>query len=233
MWLSRAISRAPHPLLAGVRGEGPGQHAGVVAHDHALGAADHADADHHPAAHGVVGLVGGQRADLQERAVGVDDVGDALPDRQLAPAPQAIHRGRPSAGLGLVEKLLDLRELFQHVVAVLAERLTARVHCRRQRGRQQPRQADRCASVDLHRRDTTAARLLHGPRVRGHSCRKRRGESDRLPNLEATRIGATASRRSVVFPALVRCTHGPLGPRPRSASRRIPVVCGLFARPLR
>ena len=29
----------------------------------------------------------------------------------------------------------------------------------------------------------------------------------------------TASRRSVMFPALVRFAHGPLGPRPRSAPR--------------
>ena len=156
-----------HPLLAGIRREGAGQDAGVVAHDHALGAADHADADHHPAAHGVVGAVGGQRADLQKGAVGVDHVGDALPDGQLAPAPQAFHGSRPAAGVGLVEQLLDLRQLLQHVVAVLAERLAAGAHRRRQRRRQQLRRAARCASVDPHRRDTTAARLPPRPRVRG------------------------------------------------------------------
>ena len=200
----------PHPLLAGVRGEGSGQHAGVVAHDHALGAADHSDADHHPSAHGVVGPVGGQRADLQERAVGVDHVGDALPDRQLAPRPQSLHRGGPSTGLGLVEQLLDLRELLQHVVAVLAERLAARVHRRRQRGRQQPRQADRCASVDLHRRDTTAAHDSDRPRVRGHPCPWCLAEIDR----KLTALIAALNKTAEVDAAMAGDVSGIRAPAP-------------------
>ena len=34
-------------------------------------------------------------------------------------------------------------------------------------------------------------------------------------NSEHARVGDAASQRSSVTPALVRCAHGPLGPRPR------------------
>ena len=44
-------------------------------------------------------------------------------------------------------------------------------------------------------------------------------DNPQRPACEATRMGVTASRRSVVIPALVRCAHGPLGPRPRSTPR--------------
>ena len=77
--------QGPHPLLDAVGGHGPGLDSGVVAQNDALGVGDHPDAEHEPAAYGVVGVVAGQGADLKERAVGVQDVGDAFPDGHLPP----------------------------------------------------------------------------------------------------------------------------------------------------
>src|SRR5262249_55429769 len=74
----------------------PAEVGGVVAEDHALGALDHADAQHHAAANVVVGLVAGQRADLHERAVPVEQQRDAFPDEQLAAAPVALDRPLPA-----------------------------------------------------------------------------------------------------------------------------------------
>ncbi len=121
-----------HPLLGGVGRERAAEHRRVVAHDHALGAGDHPDPDDHPAAEGVVGLVGGQRADLEERAVGVEDVGDPLTDRQLSPGAQAGHALGPATPFGLVEQRLDLGQLLQHVGPVPHELRIAGVEGRPQ-----------------------------------------------------------------------------------------------------
>src|SRR5262249_27642191 len=99
----------------------------VVAADHALGAVHHADAQHHAAADVVTGLVAGQRADLQERAVRVEEERDALPDEQLAAAPVALDRPLPAAERRLLEQAADLAEQAEHALAVRLERLAGRV----------------------------------------------------------------------------------------------------------
>ncbi len=83
---------------------------------------DHdADADEHAAADRRVRHIAGQRADLQERGVGVEQQRDALADRQLAPAPQSFDRLRATAGRRLSEQLFHLRDGLEHAVAVLPE----------------------------------------------------------------------------------------------------------------
>src|SRR5262249_31349148 len=76
-----------HRLADAAQGHAPAEVGGVVADDHALGALHHADAQHHAIADVVVGLVAGQRADFQERAVRVEQQRHAFPDKQLAAAP--------------------------------------------------------------------------------------------------------------------------------------------------
>src|SRR6266480_2667783 len=86
-----------HQLADADHGHGPAEVGRVVADDHALGALDHANAQHHAAADIVVGLVAGQRAELKERAVRVEQQRDAFPDEQLAAAPVALDRPFPAA----------------------------------------------------------------------------------------------------------------------------------------
>ena len=50
--------------------------------------------------------VGGQWAQLEERGVRVEHVGDALADRELAPAAEPLGPLRTAAGLGLVTDAL-------------------------------------------------------------------------------------------------------------------------------
>jgi len=81
-----------HQLADADHGHRPAEVGGVVADDYALGALDDADAQHHAAADVVIGLVAGQRADLQERAVRIEQQRDAFPDEQLAAAPVPLDR---------------------------------------------------------------------------------------------------------------------------------------------
>src|SRR5262249_59678174 len=55
-----------HQLADPDHGHGPAEVGRVVADDHAFGALDHPDAQHHAAADVVVGLVAGQPAELEK-----------------------------------------------------------------------------------------------------------------------------------------------------------------------
>ena len=116
-----------HQLADADHGHGPAEVGRVVADDHALGALDHADAEHHAAADVVVGLVAGQRADLKERAVRIEEQRDALADQQLAAAPVARDGPLPAAERGLPEQPADLAEQAEHPVPVGLERRVAGV----------------------------------------------------------------------------------------------------------
>ena len=143
----------PHPLLDRVRGERAAENRGIVAHHHALDAGYHADAHDHAATGDVIRAVAGEGTDLQERAVGIEHVGDAFPNRQLAPRPHALDGGRPSPGIGLVEQLLDHGELLEHVGAVALERLSPGVEHRwPRRGEQRGHEPDiKAGNVQLSR----------------------------------------------------------------------------------
>ena len=116
-----------HQLADADHGHGPAEVGRVVADDHALGALDHPDAEHHAAADVVVGLVAGQRADLQERAVRIQQQRDALPDEQLAAALVPGDRPLPAAERRLPEQAVDLAEQAEHPAGVGQERLAAGV----------------------------------------------------------------------------------------------------------
>ena len=114
---------AAHQLLRVELVERAGANRRVVAEDHALRARDHADAQHEARADRVVRVPGREWRDLQERAVPIERVRDALAYRQLAAAPQAVHRLRSTAAGHLLEQAVYLLDLLQDVVAVLPELL--------------------------------------------------------------------------------------------------------------
>ena len=80
------------------------------------------------AAHGVVGAVRRQRADLIERRVAIEDRRDAITDRQLASRERrrSIARSPPPPAASRF-RLVDLRQLFEHVVCDCAR--TVRCPC--------------------------------------------------------------------------------------------------------
>ena len=122
----------PHPFLGHVGGHGAAQHGGVVADDDTLHAGDHADADHEATANCVRGVVSGQGADFQERAVGIQHVADAFPDRHLVAGAHAVHGLGAAAGLCLVQQFADDLQVLEHVGPVPGECLGAGVELRRQ-----------------------------------------------------------------------------------------------------
>ena len=83
----------------------------VVRDDHALDAGDHPEARHYAGADGEPGPPGGQRGQLEERAVRVDEQLDPLPGQQLAPVAVPLLVAFPAAGDGQLELLV---QLFQH-----------------------------------------------------------------------------------------------------------------------
>ena len=78
--------RRAQVLLDRQRVIGAAFHGGVIAHDHAFAALDAADARDDAGAGriAIIHAVGGQRADLEEGAAGVDEALDALAGQQLA-----------------------------------------------------------------------------------------------------------------------------------------------------
>ena len=110
-----------HPLLAYIRSEGAPQHRGIIGEDHALHPRDDPDAEHSAAADRVGRAVCRERADLEEGAVGVQGQGDALAHGQLAALGQALVVVGATAELGLVEEGVDLLELLEHGIPILAE----------------------------------------------------------------------------------------------------------------
>jgi hypothetical protein len=136
--VARDLERA-HPFLARVGRERAAEHGRIVGEDHALGARDHADPRDRAAADRIRRVVGGERTDLEERAVGVECERDPLAHGQLAALREPrVVRGA-AARLGLVEQPVDLGELLDHRGAVLGEFGCARVERGAQRGREQGR----------------------------------------------------------------------------------------------
>ena len=83
-------------------------HRGVVGADEALDPFDHADPDDRRGPHLVLGAPGGQRAQLEEGRVPVDQQLDALVGQQLAPLPVSLHVPFASSGPGRRQLLVDV-----------------------------------------------------------------------------------------------------------------------------
>jgi hypothetical protein len=93
----------------------------------ALDARDHADPEHGAAADRVVGVVSGQRADLEERAVGVEREGEPLAHRELSALGEAGVVLGAAARFGFDVQAVDLGQLLEHGGAVFRELGAARV----------------------------------------------------------------------------------------------------------
>ncbi len=87
---------------------------GVVGADHAHGALDQADPGDQAAAQGVLGAPPGQRAELQERRVGVHQQVDALAHQQASPLAMSGHVARPAALEQLILGRPHLGQAFEH-----------------------------------------------------------------------------------------------------------------------
>src|SRR5690606_17355039 len=109
----------PHGLAAGPRVAGAAAHRGVVGDDHALGALDHADAGDDAGADREVAAPGGQRGQLQERRVRVEQQLDPLPGEELATAAVPLDVLLAAAGQRLGVFGVDLGELAEHRLARL------------------------------------------------------------------------------------------------------------------
>ncbi len=116
-----------HQLADADRGHGPAQVGRVVAQDHALGSLDYPDPEDHAAADRVIGLVAGQRAQLKEGRVGIEEQRDALPDRHLAAAAVTFDRTAAPAERRLPQQAVDAGQQVQHLVAVRQEGIVADV----------------------------------------------------------------------------------------------------------
>ena len=101
-----------------------------MAADHALDARDDPDAGDEPAAHAEVGAPAGERAQLEEGRVAVEQELDALPDEELAALAVPGHAPLAAARAGQRELRLDLGEEGQHVLPVPAKALGAGVDAR-------------------------------------------------------------------------------------------------------
>ena len=111
-------------------------HRRLVGDDQALDAADRPDPDDEPGARGgQVGLVrAGERADLEERGVGVEEQVDALARREPAALVVAVDVLRPAGGEHRRGHLVDARERGQHRLAVRRELRRRRVEARAEHG---------------------------------------------------------------------------------------------------
>jgi hypothetical protein len=134
---------------------------GVVRDDHTLGAADRADTGHHPGAERILGAPPRQRAQFEEWAAGVEQVGDPLTRQQLPP--RAVPGDRAcvllrvvgsSAGSHLGLQRLDLGERGEHGVTVGGELLGSGVDHRSEYGHELD------ASVKFAGRSSDAAVLV-------------------------------------------------------------------------
>ena len=94
-------------------------HGRVVGDDHALDALDDADAGDDRAADGEVGAPAGERAELEERGVGVDEQLDALAGGQLAARVVPRDVLLPSPGERLRVLLGEVSDALQHLGAVV------------------------------------------------------------------------------------------------------------------
>ena len=109
-------------LLDGHREVGPALDRGVVGHDEHLAAVDDADAGDHARRRGlvVVHAVGGQRAELQEGRVAVEEPVQPLADEELSPRLVQLAVFRRAALLDLGQPLLVFGHDPGHVLDVSA-----------------------------------------------------------------------------------------------------------------
>lgn len=106
----------------------------VVGDDHAFHAADRADAGDQAGADLEVAAVGGQRAQLQERGVRVDEQLDAFPWCQVAAGVVPVDVFGATAGERLGQFGVDLVELAAHRRGRLVVGGSVRVQCGLQHG---------------------------------------------------------------------------------------------------
>ena len=113
----------PEVLFDGEGIVGAGLNGGVVGHDHALAATDHADARDYARGMGlsVVHLPGGQGAELEEGTVVIDKFFDALAGGHLASGPMAGDGGRGTALLYDLQPFPQLLQQADLVGPVLLE----------------------------------------------------------------------------------------------------------------
>ena len=124
----------PEGLAQRVRVARSAPHRRVAGADQALDAADDADAGDDAGADRVVGAVRGERAELQERGVLVEEQFDPLAGEQLAPLAVPLGVLRPAAADRLGVLGIDLGEAGQHRLAVGGERCRPGVEVRAQDG---------------------------------------------------------------------------------------------------
>ena len=117
IWLARKIFFNVHGLLV------PPLTVGSLADDHALDALDHADARHHAGADRVSRLPhAGERAQLEERGVGVEQQLDALAGGQLAAVVVTLDVLGAAARQRLGVLGVELGELARHHLGGVGER---------------------------------------------------------------------------------------------------------------
>ena len=109
----------PVALLQRVRVDRATAYGRIVGDDHALDALDHADAADDAAADRVVGREPGDRAQLQERRVAVDQQLDPLAWQQPAARVVPGHVLLTAAGAGPVQRIVQLPEPVQHGGAIV------------------------------------------------------------------------------------------------------------------
>ena len=120
----------PIDLLEGDGGDGAAEHGRVVSADDALHARHDTDAGDEPAADGELGAPTGEGAQLEKRRVTIEQELDALADEELAPLAMARHAALAATGAGEGELGLDLSHEREHILAVLAKALGARIDAR-------------------------------------------------------------------------------------------------------
>ena len=166
--LRSAISRRAQLLGHPDRRDRAALHRRLVGDDHALDAADRPDPDDEPGARGrQVGLVrAGERADLEERGVRVEQQVDALARGQPAALVVAVDVLRAAGGEHRRGDLVDAREGGQHRLAVRRELRRRRVEARAQDGAGRDPRERSCPHRILPRRPGERLADLH-PLPRG------------------------------------------------------------------
>jgi len=98
----------PEQLLEAVGVDGPAPHGGVVGGHDALHPGDDTDTGDHAGPDGVLGAPGGQRGELEEVGVAVDEQLDPLPGEQLPPGPVPLDHPGAAAAPGQGQLLVEL-----------------------------------------------------------------------------------------------------------------------------
>ena len=126
----------PQVLLHGQREVRPALHGRIVRDDHALRALDHADArdDSRARRIAVVEIPGGERVQLEERRVGVDQPVDALPRGELAARAVAFDGLLAAAARDLLRALVQLRDERGHSLVAARELVGAALDLRLEDG---------------------------------------------------------------------------------------------------